>query len=177
MSKPIRLFGRSIPLAALLLAVTAVVVLAAFLGRLLITGGVSGTAASQSGTSWDLESVACTPLGGGTATCTRVDNASFVAQLDGQSNSSSLEVRVNARNKSTDGTSGCWTARPTWAFGSTGDVAAPPVGSAQPGNVITPNNDAFFNTLFGFGNITPGQSLVATLSYEFEDAGDLVGSC
>ena len=176
MKRTVRLFGRSIPLWVLIVIPTAVA-LAAFIGRLLITGGVSGTAASQSGTSWDLESVSCTPLGGGTATCIRVDTASFTVALAGQSNTSSLEVRVNARNRSTDGSSGCWTARPTWAFGSSGDVAAPPVGSAQPGDVITPGNDAFFNTLLGFGNITPGQSLAATLQYQFEDAGDLAGSC
>jgi len=171
------LFGRSVPLALLLAATLATLALAAFLGRLLISGSVSGTAGAVVGSSWNLESVACTPLGDGTATCTQVDNGAFTVALGGQSNTSSLEIRIAARNVATDGSGGCWTARPAWSFGSSSDVASPVPGSAQPGQIISANQDAFFNVLLGFQNVTAGQSLATTLQYDFETAGDLVGSC
>ena len=174
-NKRVVVFGRSIPLAALVLAIASTVALAAFVGSLLISGNAVGTSASGAN-NVTLDSVACVlinALAGATVTCAAVSTSSFDISLNQIDNDGSLRVSLVVDNNGTN--AACWVAYPTSIWGNVDQFGI----GITPATVIAAGaqDQALRGVSLFFNAVTPGQNLAQTLNFTFEPAGDGLGVC
>lgn len=162
--KPVKIFGKSVPLAVVLLALTVVIAGAAFLGNLLVQGNISGTAATVSGGDMSLVTANCNDSGLGSTTCTKVDNQSFNIVIAGIDDDSMFDlsgtILDNLGEASVEycGTSG-------WSYGAVND---PQIGTVIPALTGQIN---LTQVSFYYDLATPGQVFSGALSVNFAGVG------